>query len=70
MTKNFSGPPAVLGPAGGRGGAPGPPLPRPVLPRERYLLGRKQVVMKTCLRGYLDKFVEYLVGDGPANRCV
>jgi len=47
------GPPAVLGPAGGRGGAPGPPLPRPVLPRER---------------GYLDKFVEYLVGDGPANR--
>jgi len=39
------------GPAGIR--APGPPLPRPVLPRER---------------GYLDKFVEYLVGDGPANR--
>jgi len=33
--------------------APGPPLPRPVLPRER---------------GYLDKFVEFLVGDGPANR--
>lgn len=32
---------------------PGPPLPRPLLPRER---------------GYLDKFVEYLVGDGPANR--
>lgn len=32
---------------------PGPPLPRPVLPRER---------------GYLDKFVEFLVGDGPANR--
>ena len=26
--------------------------------------------MKTCLRGYLDKFVEYLVGDGPANRWV
>lgn len=33
--------------------APGPPLPRPILPRER---------------GYLDKFVEFLVGDGPANR--
>ena len=32
---------------------PGPPLPRPVLPRER---------------GYLDKFVEFLVGDGPSNR--
>ena len=32
---------------------PGPPLPRPVLPRER---------------GYLDKFVEFLVGDGPTNR--
>merc|ERR1712029_648737 len=32
---------------------PGPPLPRPVLPRER---------------GYMDKFVEFLVGDGPANR--
>ena len=36
VTENCSGPPAVLGPAGGRGGAPGPPLPRPVLPRERY----------------------------------
>lgn len=46
-------PPPMLGPPGVRGGAPGPPLPRPVLPRER---------------GYLDKFVEYLVGDGPANR--
>ncbi|KAK7076901.1 hypothetical protein SK128_025629, partial [Halocaridina rubra] len=34
-------------------GPPGPPMPRPVLPRER---------------GYLDRFVEYLVGDGPANR--
>ena len=33
--------------------APGPPLPRPMLPRER---------------GYLDKFVEFLVGDGPSNR--
>jgi len=32
---------------------PGPPLPRPVLPRER---------------GYFDQFVEYLVGDGPTNR--
>jgi len=34
-------------------GAHGPPLPRPVLPREK---------------GYLDKFVDYLVGDGPSNR--
>ncbi|XP_047498345.1 endoplasmic reticulum junction formation protein lunapark-A-like isoform X3 [Penaeus chinensis] len=34
-------------------GPPGPPMPRPVLPRER---------------GYFDRFVEYLVGDGPANR--
>ena len=33
--------------------APGPPLPRPVLPRDR---------------GYMDKIVEYLVGDGPHNR--
>jgi len=41
-----------LGPGISRG-APGPPLPRPVLPRER---------------GYMDKFVEFLVGDGPANR--
>merc|ERR1712141_628291 len=32
---------------------PGPPLPRPVLPRER---------------GYMDRVVEYLVGDGPNNR--
>ena len=32
---------------------PGPPLPRPVLPRER---------------GYMDRMVEYLVGDGPSNR--
>ena len=32
---------------------PGPPLPRPILPRER---------------GYMDKVVEYLVGDGPSNR--
>lgn len=37
----------------GEGGPPGPPMPRPVLPRER---------------GYLDRFIEYLVGDGPANR--
>ena len=37
------GPPAVLGPAGGRGGAPGPPLPRPVLPRERcFFLENRQ----------------------------
>ena len=35
------------------GGSSGPPLPRPVLPRER---------------GYMDRMVEYLVGDGPANR--
>ena len=34
-------------------GIPGPPLPRPVLPRER---------------GYMDRVVEYLVGDGPSNR--
>jgi len=40
-------------PGGPGGGRPGPPLPRPILPRER---------------GYLDKFVEFLVGDGPANR--
>merc|ERR1712060_403912 len=32
---------------------PGPPLPRPVLPRER---------------GYMDRVVEYLVGDGPHGR--
>lgn len=38
---------------GGGRRAPGPPLPRPVLPRER---------------GYMDKVVEYLVGDGPSNR--
>lgn len=34
-------------------GRGGPPLPRPILPRER---------------GYMDKIVEYLVGDGPSNR--
>lgn len=32
---------------------PGPPLARPVLPRER---------------GTVDRVIEYLVGDGPANR--
>ncbi|XP_034242393.1 endoplasmic reticulum junction formation protein lunapark-A [Thrips palmi] len=32
---------------------PGPPLPRPVLPRERT---------------YFERVVEYVVGDGPANR--
>lgn len=32
---------------------PGPPLARPVLPRER---------------GAMDKVIEYLVGDGPQNR--
>ncbi|KAG7157754.1 endoplasmic reticulum junction formation protein lunapark-A-like isoform X2 [Homarus americanus] len=37
----------------GDGIPPGPPMPRPVLPRER---------------GYLDRFIEYLVGDGPTNR--
>ena len=67
----------MLGPAGGRGGAPGPPLPRPVLPRERCFFFWKtdnRVLFNTTVvpypRGYLDKFVEYLVGDGPANRCV
>jgi len=46
-------PPRPQGPGGLSRSAPGPPLPRPVLPRER---------------GYMDKFVEFLVGDGPANR--
>jgi len=41
------------GAGGSSRSAPGPPLPRPILPRER---------------GYLDKFVEFLMGDGPANR--
>lgn len=36
-----------------RSGASGPPLPRPVLPRDR---------------NYMDRFVEYLMGDGPNNR--
>ena len=40
-------PPTLAG-AGGRS-LPGPPLPRPILPRER---------------GYLDKFVEFLVSEG------
>lgn len=31
----------------------GTPLPRPILPQQR---------------SYLDKLVEYLVGDGPSNR--
>jgi Predicted integral membrane zinc-ribbon metal-binding protein len=31
----------------------GPPMPRPVLPRDR---------------GVMDKLVEFIVGDGPANR--
>lgn len=30
-----------------------PPMPRPVLPRERT---------------FVDKFVDYIVGDGPSNR--
>jgi len=38
---------------GGQQRPPGPPMPRPILPRER---------------GYMDKMVEYLVGDGPSNR--
>lgn len=32
---------------------PGPPLARPILPRER---------------GVMDRVIEYLVGDGPQNR--
>jgi len=32
---------------------PGPPLPRPILPRDRSLL---------------DRLMEYLIGDGPQNR--
>jgi hypothetical protein len=44
------------GPTNGQGLMPrptGPPMPRPILPRDR---------------SYLDKLVEYLVGDGPTNR--
>ncbi|XP_069687633.1 endoplasmic reticulum junction formation protein lunapark-B isoform X2 [Periplaneta americana] len=41
------------GQTNGQGVIPRPPMPRPVLPRER---------------SYLDKLVEYLVGDGPSNR--
>lgn len=41
------------GQTNGQGFIPRPPMPRPVLPRER---------------SYLDKLVEYLVGDGPSNR--
>lgn len=33
--------------------SPGPPLPRPILPRER---------------GTVDRVIEYLVGDGPEKR--
>jgi len=50
-TATNAAPPPPLGRPGG--GRAGPPLPRPILPRER---------------GYMDKFVEYLVGDGPSNR--
>lgn len=39
-------PPSIVRP-------PGPPLPRPILPRDRTLL---------------DRLMEYLVGDGPQNR--
>lgn len=54
LTLSRPGPVLGLEPSGpGSEGPPGPPMPRPVLPRER---------------GYLDRFVEYLVGDGPANR--
>ncbi|XP_041372048.1 endoplasmic reticulum junction formation protein lunapark-B-like [Gigantopelta aegis] len=38
---------------GAYGTPPGPPLPRPILPRDRT---------------HFDKLVEYLVGDGPQNR--
>jgi len=33
--------------------APGPPLPRPILPRDR---------------SSIDRMMEYLIGDGPQNR--
>lgn len=51
-------PAAVAGSPGGRPGMtqrppPGPPTPRPILPRERSTV---------------DKLMEYLVGDGPQNR--
>ena len=42
-----------LPPGGPGGGRPGPPLPRPILPRER---------------GYLDKFVEFLVSEQSSFR--
>lgn len=50
--------PVTPGPGGAAFATPGPPLmtprlPRPILPAER---------------GKLDKFVDYLLGDGPANR--
>ena len=32
---------------------PGPPMPRPILPRDRSLV---------------DRFMEVLIGDGPQNR--
>jgi SpoVK/Ycf46/Vps4 family AAA+-type ATPase len=41
------------GPSPHRLAPPGPPLPRPVLPRERSML---------------DRMMEYLIGDGPQNR--
>lgn len=34
---------------------PGPPLARPILPKDR---------------GAMDRVIEYLVGDGPQNRCI
>ncbi|KAF6114420.1 lunapark, ER junction formation factor [Phyllostomus discolor] len=55
-TKEFE-PPSAGAAATARPGQglhpPGPPLARPILPRER---------------GALDRIVEYLVGDGPQNR--
>ena len=55
MFQNKISGPAISGSSdlAGRSGPPGPPLPRPVLSRDR---------------GYMDRMVEYLVGDGPQNR--
>ena len=43
----------MLGPAGGRGGAPGPPLPRPVLPRERCFFWKAEYDSSTMSQGVL-----------------
>nr|CAD7193773.1 unnamed protein product [Timema douglasi] len=62
ISSNTNSPPglAIMGQSNGQGYprppslvGPGPPMPRPVFPRER---------------SYLDKMVEYLLGDGPGNR--